>query len=618
MYKVIIKNGSTETLIHYPTTEPDYPHILSLQMKESLSRAEELSFSVPFDNPGYGLIHGLNTKVRVYDTRDESVVFSGRVIPTKEGMDSSGKFINNITCEGAMNYLIDTNTRRWEFVNKTPSEILQYLLDQHNSKVDNSRKIYLGVIQVTQAITISTNYETTLNAIVTKIKNILGGDIRVQERSGVLYFDYLTDQGANNGVTCRIGYNIKEILREFDPTDIITRCLPLGYGEGINQLNITSVNSGVEYIDDASAIATYGVIEGVVTNKDIQNAYTLKVFGQTTLNDKRQPKLSYSLSALDLSVLVGHENEKYNLGDTIHTIVDIMNIDVYARVVERDRDLLNSPWDPTLSISTRPITLTDQIIDLKQRSLSLENAPQGSTYIDTFGYAENIDNGHPFQLPVWISPDILNVNRVRLHIDGQKYRAYEKGMAAAGYTKQSSGPSSTSSSSSSGVQVSAASEVSSSVDNQTSNLFWGNTNPIRTGLPLDDAYDDHRHDIDKAFNDSSLAHRHYVTVVIPGHTHNIPGHSHNINHTHEIEIQAHEHVIDYGIIEQNYPKDVYVKVNGTTIAGPFGNGSEAISEDINLTPYIGVPGQTYNLEVTSSQNGRINAWVSVQAFIQAK
>jgi len=40
--------------------------------------------------------------------------------------------------------------------------------------------------------------------------------------------------------------------------------------------------------------------------------------------------------------------------------------------------------------------------------------------------------------------------------------------------------------------------------------------------------------------------------------------------------------------------------------------------DVDLTPYIGTPGQTYIIEITSSRNGRINAWVSVQAFIQAK
>jgi phage minor structural protein len=337
-------------------------------MKESLSQAEQLSFSIPFDNDGYSLIEGLLTKVKIYDTRDNSVVFSGRVIPTKDGMDSEGKFIKEVTCEGALTYLIDTNTRRWEFTNQTPAQILQYLLDQHNAKVDDTRKIYLGTIEVLQPITVNTNYETTLNAIVSKIKNILGGDIRVQERSGKLYLDYFKAQGTNNNAEVRIGYNLKDITREYDPMDIITRAIPLGYGEGINQLDITSVNNGVEYIEDSSAVATYGVIEGLVTNKDIQDADTLLIYGQTVLNEKKQPRFTYQQSSLDLSVLPGHEKEKYELGDTLHTIVDVLNMDAYSRVIERERDLILSPWNANLTLSTRPARLSDQTVDLKQRN----------------------------------------------------------------------------------------------------------------------------------------------------------------------------------------------------------------------------------------------------------
>ena len=50
-----------------------------------------------------------------------------------------------------------------------------------------------------------------------------------------------------------------------------------------------------------------------------------------------------------------------------------MNMDVYARVIEREMDLIISPWDTKLVISTRPITLSDQMTSLKQRNMTLEN-----------------------------------------------------------------------------------------------------------------------------------------------------------------------------------------------------------------------------------------------------
>jgi phage minor structural protein len=631
MYQVSIFNNGVETIVHYPTADIDAPHVLSLPFKESLSSADQLSFSIPVMNPGYSLIQGLKTKVKVYDTRDNSVIFSGRVIPTKDGISNDGKITKEVTCEGALAYLNDTNTRRWNFSNKMPSYILQYLLNEHNSKVNVDRRIQLGNIELTQSLTIDTNYETTLNAIITKLHNILGGDIRVQERNSILYLDYLLDQGVNNGVEIRLGYNLKQMMREYDPINIITRLVPLGYGEGINQLDISEVNSGVDYLEDAGAKATYGVIEGVVTNKDIQNGSTLKLYGQTVLNEKKQPRLTYQQTALDLSVLTGHEDEKYSLGDTLHTICEVLNIDVYSRVIERERDLINEPWNPTLTISTRPITLTNEIVDLKQRNLTLENAPQGSTYIDTFGYAENIDGGHPFQLPIWISPDILNVNRVRLHIDGQQYRAYERGMAAGGgitATSSSSAAFTVTSTSGGGVTTSSSSgggESTTSSSSSDSTTSFSTPGDLLTGAGMSEDPSDpmaHFHAINGSdvSHSHNMSHYHWFSVSDHSHTVSIPDHAHSVtidSHAHTVSIPNHSHELDYGILEDSYPDNVYVILNEQTIAGPFGNGN-SFSEDLDLTPYIGMPGATYNLEITSGCNGRVNVWVSVQAFIQAK
>lgn len=39
-------------------------------------------------------------------------------------------------------------------------------------------------------------------------------------------------------------YNMTSYTRGRDPQNIVTRLYPLGYGEGINQLNIKGVNDG--------------------------------------------------------------------------------------------------------------------------------------------------------------------------------------------------------------------------------------------------------------------------------------------------------------------------------------------------------------------------------------
>lgn len=619
MYQVSLFNGEEETIIH--SVDSSAPHILNLSLKESLSNPEQLSFSLPINNPGFNKIEGLTTKVKVTSLNDNKVVFSGRIIPYKDGMTSEGKFNKIVTAEGAMAYLIDTSTRRWNFTNKTPAEIIQFLLNQHNSKVDASRKVYLGTIEVTQPITIDTNFETTLNAIVTKVRNILGGDLRVQERSGVLYLDYLRAQGANNNVEVRLGYNLKEIVREYDPTDIISRAIPLGYGEGINQLDITKINGGVEYVDNSVSISKYGVIEGVVTNKDIQNADTLKIYGYTVLEEKKQPKLTYTQSALDLSVLTGHENEKYDLGDTLHTIVDILNIDVYSRVIERERDLINEPWNPRLTISTRPISLSNEIIDLKQRNLTLENAPQGNTCIFPIPKAENADAGHPITIDLDIPKETININKVYINIHGRKFRADSKGTAAGGgiitTTKGGGGTATSTKGGGSYQKESVVQSKSAEVDAWKSldDPGYNITPPTGIGEQFVIVSTVNGFEVVDIF---AFGHKHNFSITIPAI--NIGEHTHEIeleDHEHEIELEDHEHTPIYGIYESTYPKNTKIKVNGQDIGINLGNGEEEFNQyDIDITSHVSIGNN--KIEITTEQNGRIDAIVYSQIFIQSK
>lgn len=654
MYRVIIINNNVETIIHEPGASKTLPHILSSNFKEVLSMAEQFTFTVPYGNPGYDLIEGLITKVKLIDTRDNSVIFTGRVLNTKDGMEEDGTATINVICEGALNYFNDSQTRRWHFQDQTPEQILTYLLNEHNSKVDTDRQIQVGTIEITQHITIDTNYETTLNTIITKLHNILGGDFKVRESSGVLYLDYLLAQGENNEVILQIGVNAKQIIREYDPIDIITRAIPQGYGEGINQLDITSVNSGVEYIEDATAKAKYGVIEGLVSNKDIQNANTLMIYGQTVLDEKKQPKLTLDTSAVDRSVLSKYSMEKYEVGDTLHILASFMNIDVYARVIERERDLINSPWEPTLTISTRPITLSDQIIDLKQRNLTLENAPQGNTFLNSIPFTDNMDAAHSVKIPIWISPDVLYINRVRLFVESQKFRAYSKS-ATAQQIVSTSGPSSKTTSDSGGQSTQTSSSGGASTQTSssgggatvTSSGGGGHTHLIGMNTGSDTKPSSYRDFLCSAsqnqdttwfkflVNDdyananlytyATTDHTHSVsvpnhahTVNTPAHTHdvNTPNHSHGMDHTHQMTIPQQELTLNYGIYEDTFPSNVQIKINDTVI--PNVSLSEGGTLEMDISQYIGQSGQTYTLEIISNQRGRVAGIVDIQAFIQTK
>ncbi len=638
MYQVIIFNANVETIINYPSADETVPHLLALSLQEKLSLVNNLTFTIPFMNVGYNLIKSLSTKIKVTDINGNDI-FIGRVLNVGDEMNNGGIFSKTVICEDALAYLIDSSTDQFTYQDQTPTQILTSLLSSHNTQVnDVSKTIHLGTIELTNLITVSVNYESTLNAIIKNLVNILGGDIRVRETSGLLYLDFLTDQGTNNNVKIELGRNQQSLLVNYDPTTVLTRIIPLGYGEGINQLNIKSVNSGLNYINDLTSQAEYGIITTAITNKDIQNASTLKIWGQTYLTQNSKPVMTVEAEMTDLSLI--NLDLPVSLGDTVEVDNSVMQFDIFARIIEKETDLL-AAYNPKLVIDTKPIRLSTQQISLVSRISSLENAPQGNTFITTLNACDNLDEVHSIIIPLWLSPDIIYVNRVMLHVESQKFRAYEKGMAAAAQqivtsssgggstATSSSGGASTPTSSSGGASTPTSSSGGSSNPTSTNSDNWGSgwAAKINEGNVIVLYSNIDGTSTQQYIYQSSLAHNHSVsvpahthTVSISDHTHtvSVPTHSHTVdipNHTHTFTIPEHTHAIQYGIFEDTYTAGSKILIDGVAVADGANEGS---SIDIDISEWIGTPGQTYALEVSSTQRGRVSVQVNIQAFIQSK
>jgi phage minor structural protein len=569
LYQVSIYNNEIETTIHFP--EPTAPKVLALPLSEKLSQVDNLTLTIPYNNPGYNQLTELVTKVKVINTRDNSIRFSGRVLNVRSSMDEEGQFAKEVIVESGLGYLNDTYQRRKTLTNITPTAILQNIIDYHNSLVEDGRKFYLGNVDVLQPVTVDYNYETSLNAVI-KLRNILGGDIEFREVDGKNYIDYLKTVGANNEVDVRLGYNMKSIMQEYDPTDLVNSVIGLGYGEGVNQLNLIGYNGLIsDSVDDIDSINKYGKIEGILTDLDIQNKDTLYQKCLTVLQEKKQPKLTLECSMLDLSVLTGHDFEQFNKGDTLHIINEVMGIDVYARVIELEAELLE-PWNPWIVISTRPIRLSDQIVDLKQRNMSLENAPQGSTCIFPLMKAENADSDHPITFDLDIPKETININKVYLNLHGRRYRVDSKDASAGGAYNKS--------------QMTSTSDFPTE---KTDQAVYSSEDIAMSSMPGH--------------------HYHYTTQYILNHKHSVSIPS--------ISIPSHSHPQVLGIVEGTFPLNVKVRVNGFDIGVNYGNGSSTFDEyNIDITPYVNIGNN--KIELTTEQNGRIDAIVYSQIFIQAK
>jgi len=367
MYQVSLFNNGIETIIHFPSSDKTTPHVNQLPLKEGLSIVDSLSFSVYTNNIGYNKLFELTTKVKVIDLTDNSIRFTGRVLNVSDTMDSTGLFYKDVLCEGALSYLNDTKQRGNTFATTNPTDFLTQLLAIHNNKIDTTKRIQVGNVDVIGDVAYTCIFATTLATIIAV--NLLlttGGNIKVRETNGALYLDWLQSFSTNT-IDVTLGSNMADMVRSKDVTSLGTRIIPLG----ANNLTIETVNSGYDYIEDTVASSVYGIIEKTVSYSDITDATALYSACLSDLASNTQPLILLQSNALDLSFITGIKANQFKLGTNLHLVNPVMALDDNSYdVVQIDMDLLQ-PYNPTLTIANYPVKLSTAISDL--RSSSIQN-----------------------------------------------------------------------------------------------------------------------------------------------------------------------------------------------------------------------------------------------------
>lgn len=362
MYRVSIFNNEIETVVHYPSSNQDDPHVNKLPLKEGLSVVDMLSFSLYPNNQGYDKVFELTTKVKVIDVRDGSIRFTGRVLNINNKMDSSGIVYKEVSCEGALSFLNDTKLRGSTYYGNTLTDFLSQILSVHNAKVEASKRIQVGAVNIPGSVYHTCEFKTTLAELML-VRDDIGGQIRIRETNNILYLDW-ADSFQLTVLEVTLGINMKDMVVSKDITSLGTRIIPIG----ANNLTIETVNGGLDYLEDVGARAIYGVIEKTVEYKDIEDAGILRSKCLNELSYHTQPSYVLTSNALDLSYITGNKAEQFALGTRLHLVNPLMGVDATYSIVNIDLDLL-TPYNPNLTISHRPVTISNAINDLRQSSI---------------------------------------------------------------------------------------------------------------------------------------------------------------------------------------------------------------------------------------------------------
>lgn len=414
--------------------------------------------------------------------------------------------------------------------------------------------------------------------------------------------------------------NMQNIEKTVDPTNLVTRVYPLGYGEGDNQLDIKSVNGGKDYLE--KNVSKYGLKSTILVDRRFESSETLKEYAQMVLNDLSEPYVSYKIQAVDLSISQPKKYPKFRPGDyiLIRDIEDEINIKVPIVSVSKP-DIRGNPFEINLEIANKSQDITGSISDLMERSRINDTYAQGATNLQQIVYADNADQGHPLKLKFYIPQEMARINKLILNYTIEPFRSYSVGLEykETKTTSTSSGGGSyqSDSTSSGGGDYGSTSSGggSYSTTHGTADVEGGNVKVyLQSNVGVDwskwvEFYQvnrhEHRFDVEPHTHNFSVeAHTHSFSLSIP-------------DHSHSVTIPEHTHAQKHGIYEGSRARQCHLIVDGQTVYN--------YETEVNIIPYLSKDdggkiqrGTWHEVEIVPDSLTRINASIFIQLFTNSR
>lgn len=353
MYKVKIN----DKYIYHPWDKD--LQISDPKLDTELNKNGSFSFSIYPDNPMYNNLEKLKSKLRIiwFDQNgNEKEIFRCRVLSEETDFDGE----KTVTCEGDLAFLLDTIQRPYSST-VSPADRFTQLINAHNSQVEPDKQFQIGNITMTgDSVKVTENsYPDTRTDIENKLLNVYGGYIRTREQNGKYYIDYLKGYEDREGQSVRYGENILDITKYIKAEEIKTCIIPLGATNSATgkAITIASVNNGVDYLYDQSAVDTFGKIYGTVSFSDVESPNTLKQKGQEQVEALRNLTVSIELTAVDLKDL-GYDVKEIAVGDFIPVVSLPHGINSYMQVSKKSQNL-KKPEDSSIVLGSTIKTLVE-------------------------------------------------------------------------------------------------------------------------------------------------------------------------------------------------------------------------------------------------------------------
>lgn len=170
---------------------------------------------------------------------------------------------------------------------------------------------------------------------------------------------YINDRiGADNGVRVEFGYNLNEIEEDVNIEEVVTRIIPVGYDGIMLEGNAQWVDSPLinKYTKPKMRVIEFSDIKVKESSDDEEGFDTIEearaeLIKQCNLlfdNGIDKPVINYKIDMINLANTTAYKDFKMlvevNKGDTVTCYIKHLDIDVKARVIDYERDLITGEY----------------------------------------------------------------------------------------------------------------------------------------------------------------------------------------------------------------------------------------------------------------------------------
>ncbi|OQQ81609.1 phage tail spike protein [Ligilactobacillus salivarius] len=390
-YKIVAYENSAVDApwhnIYYPAFSNDY--VISATLNLKLNAIEDLTVTVDRNSWLYDHGEPFKTHVNVYNlSNNNELVFRGRLVKVTKKMDNNGAFNQELVFESILSYLLDSGQ---PVPNKpytmNPTQFLDLVLTTHNNRMPEDKHVYYQIGEVDNSLEpkgtydyeydYKSSWEIIKSMLIDRLKGYLSVRYGIKDNHYIVLFTFNKKPGADHPEqNVEIGVNMQSAEVEVDPTNVVTRLIPLGATqEDLTdptketstkvRLSIQGVNNGDVAIHNDALEKQFGIIEGFQVWDEVTDPAELKRLGQEWMARQIISVTNWKVDTFET------DNRTFYVGHRYMFVNDELAVSQLIRITEKTVDI-TSPNNITLTVESTQNTLVDYQIQARKTKEELE------------------------------------------------------------------------------------------------------------------------------------------------------------------------------------------------------------------------------------------------------